>query len=178
MRENHDLIAFLSGGDRRSLGSSGRVVSLVLENPAIISGLVDLLTGHDPVVVMRAADVLEKVQRKLPPSVFTPFRRKLMALARTAVQPELRWHLTQMLPHLMLSKSQRHALVGILKQYFEDRSAIVRVSALQATVELAKGYDELEHVARDRLEQALRGSAAERARARILLSRFFGITAG
>jgi hypothetical protein len=178
MRENHDLMAFLSGGDRRSLGTSGSLVSHVVQNPSSISELVDLLSASDPVVVMRAADVLEKVQRKLPPSVFTPFRRKLVSLAHTALQPELRWHLAQMLPRLTLSKSLRHAVAGIVESYFEDRNAIVRVSALQAIVELARDDAELAQVARSRLEHALSGSAAERARARILLSKFFGITAG
>ena len=101
-----------------------------------------------------------------------------MTLARRATQPELRWHLSQMLPRLELSKGQRRRVAALLELYFKDRSVIVRVSALQAIVELSRADGELEETARRHLEQALRGSAAERARARILLSKFFGIAAG
>src|ERR1044071_4474606 len=106
MRGNQDVAGVLSGGDRRSLGSSGRLVSHVVRDPAMISEVLDLCSARDPVVRMRAADVLEKAQRKLQSSAFGPFRRKLMALARRATQPELRWHLSQMLPRLELSKGQ------------------------------------------------------------------------
>jgi hypothetical protein len=73
MRGNVNVIELLSGGDRRSLGSSGGLVSRVVQNPAVITELVELLSAGDPIVTMRAADVLEKAQRKLPPSVFNPF---------------------------------------------------------------------------------------------------------
>jgi HEAT repeat protein len=140
--------------------------------------LLRLLCAEDPVVAVRAADVLEKAQRELPASVFSPFRTELLALARTAAKPELRWHLAQMLPRLLMSRSQRREVVVALERYFSDRSAIVRVSALQAIVELSENDRSLEALARDRLDQAMRGSAAERARARLLLAKFFGITAG
>jgi len=83
-----------------------------------------------------------------------------------------------MLPRLLLSRLQRREVAAALEPYFSDRSAIVRVSALQAIVELSENDPLLEVLARDRLDRAMRGSAAERARARLLLAKFFGINAG
>ena len=52
------------------------------------------------------------------------------------------------------------------------------MSALQAVVELANQEETLQSTARHRLEEALKGSAAERARARKLYSQFFELAVG
>jgi len=81
MPRSSALTALLSGGNRRSLGSSGALVPQVIRKPAMIPHLLRLLRSEDPIVSVRAADVLEKAQRELPASVFTPFRTELLELA-------------------------------------------------------------------------------------------------
>ena len=65
----HTLPQSLSGGDRRSVGESNRVVSLIFENPELIGVLFQGLETSDPVLRMRCADVIEKVTAKLPGTV-------------------------------------------------------------------------------------------------------------
>ena len=181
LRRSHtlrEITNLLSGGDRRSLGRSGEVAKLVTQNPELLPQLVALLRHDERVVAIRAADVLEKVQARLPEELFAPFKSEFVSLALSTTQPEMRWHLAQMLPRLCLSRSQRRAVVRILESYFADRSAIVRAFALQAVVNLARRDPTLHSLARERIEKAMQGSAAERARARIVLAQFFELNAG
>ena len=56
----------LSGGDRRSIGEVAHVVRAIRGAPARLPELVDALGGPDAVVVLRAADALEKLGRTRP----------------------------------------------------------------------------------------------------------------
>ena len=169
------ILELLTGEDRRSLGRSDQAVKLVLGKPRLLPILASFLGNQNPVVAARAADALEKIQRELATDFFDPLRHRLLSLAREAKQHELRWHLAQMIPRLRLSKSQRLQAAETLESYFRDSSAIVRVSALQAIVELASQEETLQARARYRLEEAMKGSAAERARAGKLYTQYFGL---
>ena len=103
----------LTGGDRRSIGRSPEVVRQVLRQPRLVRGLVAGLRHDDPVVRLRAADALEKVSRRHP-EWLRPFRRQLLRLAAESREPEIRWHLAQLLPWIDLTRSQRRMLLGVL----------------------------------------------------------------
>ena len=164
------LGAMLRRGDRRSIGKADEAAALVLRRPSRLPELAAGLWHPDPLVRMRAGDALEKVSRERP-EWLRPLRRELLALAATTAEQELRWHLAQLLPRLGLSASQRGTLVAVLRGYARDSSVIVRVSAMQALVELAVIDQGLRPLARRQFRRTLEaGTPAERARACKLLA--------
>ena len=125
----------LAGGDRRSIGRSREVVKLVARSPGLIPVLVRGLDHDDPIVRMRAVDALEKVTAGQP-ALLGRHRRRLLALAGTETQQEVRWHLAQMLPRLRLAAADRAVAVRVLTEYLADRSRIVQACALAAELRL------------------------------------------
>lgn len=162
------LLDQLKTGDRRSIGRSEAVVRAALRSPGRLLELAAGLGHPNGLVRMRASDALEKVSRERP-EWLRPIRAELLTLAGETREQEVRWHLAQLLPRLGLRRTQRQRLVWILRGYLRDPSAIVRVSALQALVELSSRDRTLERLVRRQLRRALtRGTPAERARARQL----------
>ena len=160
------LLDQLRKGDRRSIGRANAVARAVLRSPQRFPELVAGLWHPDALVRMRAGDALEKVSRQQPGWLW-PLRSDLLGLAKTAEEQEARWHLAQILPRLGLRGAQRAALVALLRRYLKDRSAIVRVSALQGVADLAAFDSALRPLVRRHLRRLLAaGSPAEQARAR------------
>lgn len=165
------LLERLAGGDRRSIGRSGEVVRAVERAPDLLPHLVQGLEATDEHVRMRAADALEKVTREHP-EWLRPFKRRLLRLAATATQRELRWHLAQMVPRLPLTAAERGDAFALMESYLTDASAIVRTFALQALTDLAGDDPARRSVARRALAEAAEtGTPAMRARAHKLLER-------
>jgi HEAT repeat protein len=162
-------LARLAGGDRRSIGESDAVVATVLTTGTGVSEIIEGLDSADPVIRMRCGDVLEKLSRRNP-GCLLPHRARLLALAKTTAEQELRWHLAQMLPRLPMTARQRRDVAAVLQRYLTDPSRIVRVSALQATVDLAGDDARLRAMAAVQVKAALSaGSPSEKARARKLV---------
>jgi hypothetical protein len=167
--QDRPIAQMLSGGDRRSIGRVNDVVGAALKKPALVSAIVQALTHEDVVVRMRAGDALEKLHRHIPEHV-SKFQRQLLKLAEHVTEQELRWHLAQILAKLSLPQAERVRFEKILDVYASDKSAIVRVSALQALADLAEQNAALRIKALNRVRAALRsGTPAEKARARRLL---------
>jgi hypothetical protein len=163
------LATTLSGGDRRSIGRVAEVVIKVAEQPWLVSGLVEMLQHPEPVVRIRAADALEKLQHLIPNQI-SPFQTELLSIAQQATEAEIRWHLAQMLPRIPTSYMKRARIADILKNYCFDKSVIVRVSAMQGLADLAKADNTFRLLALRRVNSALLfGASAEKARARKLL---------
>lgn len=163
------ISALLKGGDRRSIGRSNQVVTLVLRAHRRFAELVECLWSDDPIVRMRAADAVEKAS-SVQPELLKPHKAELLGLLTEAEQIELRWHLAQMIPRLPLTKTERLRAAQTLQHYLEDRSSIVRTFALQALADLSRSDAMLRPLVKEILEQSIvRGTAAMRARARRLL---------
>ncbi len=95
----------------------------------------------DPVIRMRAADVIEKVSRKHP-GYLQPFKNKLIFKVSNIRQQEVRWHTAQMFSYLDISRDEKKLIVKILTSYFKkDKSKIVKVNAMQTLANLAE-HDE------------------------------------
>jgi len=166
-----DLLHYLKGADRRSIGRSNTVAALVLEHPRAAGQLVRALWNTDYVIRMRAADALEKASIQKP-AIISPFKSELLGLLAEAEQQELRWHLALMVPRLLLTTAERHRAAADLRRYLDDRSSIVKTCALQAIFELSEQDSSLRAEALDLLRTAARsGTAAMRARSRILLKK-------
>ena len=164
------LATTLSGGDRRSIGRVPEVVIKVVEQPWLISDLVEMIHHPDPVVRIRAADALEKLQHLIPGQI-SPFQTELLNIAQDAEDPEIRWHLAQMLPRIPTGYMKRARIAELLKHYAFDKSVIVRVSAMQGLADLARADNTFRLIAVRHINSALLfGAPAEKARAKKLLS--------
>jgi hypothetical protein len=85
-------------------------------------------------------------------------------------QQELRWHLAAMIPRLPLTARERRLAVSSLNVYLEDRSSIVKTSALQGLADLAETDPDLRPQVIELLRASTRsGTAAMKARSRKLL---------
>lgn len=159
----------LAGGDRRSIGEANQAVAAVVAQPARFAELIESLWHDDPVVRMRAADAAEKITRDRP-ELLRPFKAELLGLAAETSQSELRWHLAMMLPRLSLTSIERERVTALMKEFLNDRSSIVKTSAIQGLVDLAENDATLQLETLDILERYSRtGTAAMRARSRNLL---------
>jgi hypothetical protein len=158
----------LSGGDRRSIGRSNDAVQIVQKSPARITELVTGLMHEDPRISMRMADALEKVSL-INADWLQPHCAKLLKLAQTTDQQEIRWHMAQILPRLRMSPVQRRLAFSVMLSFLEDRSRIVAACALEAIARLAAGDPALTSQADRQIEKSLRStSPAVQARARLL----------
>jgi hypothetical protein len=128
-----------------------------------------MLHHPDPVVRIRAADALEKLQHLIPDQI-SPFQTELLNIGQHAEDAEIRWHLAQMLPRIPTAYMKRTRIAELLKHYSFDKSVIVRVSAMQGLADLAKADNTFRLLALRRINSALLfGAPAEKARARKLL---------
>jgi HEAT repeat protein len=161
----------LSGGDRRSIGKSNQIAKLVLSEPKQFTELIQCLWDEDPLVRMRAADAAEKATVTRP-ELLHPHKQELLGLLAEAEQIELRWHLALMVPRLELSASERERAAATLQRYLDDRSSIVKTSAMQGLADLARQDASLRDTVKHILEESQRsGTAAMKARARKLLKK-------
>lgn len=161
----------LSGGDRRHLGASEDVVSLVLRHNEKFGELFDAMLHDDPVVRMRAADATEKLAR-VRPDLLAPYRKRLIEEVGELDQHEIRWHVAQMLSHIRLDPKERSKATALLQRYLQDTSVIVVVESLQTLVDFARDDRGLRKRLTPIVERmAVRGTPAMQTRARKLLAR-------
>lgn len=163
------VVEKLAGTDRRSIGLADEVASEIATNQTLFDEVFRALFVDDEVIRMRAADAVEKASRKAAQRLL-PHKKTILDALPEIDQSEVRWHLAQILPRLPLTPSEKKRTVAILKAHLHDKSAIVRVNALEALATLAVGDEELEtEVLRLLFTTAESGTPAERARARKLL---------
>jgi hypothetical protein len=164
-----NILGRLTGGDRRSIGRADEVAAAVSRNLAMFPELIEGLWSEDPLVRMRAADATEKITRSNA-GLLRPYRRELLGLMAEAKQQELRWHLAAMVPRLELNPKERELVRSLLNSYLEDRSSIVKTSALQALADLAGRHSSIRPGVIEILRQSARnGTPAMKARSRKLL---------
>ena len=139
---------------------------VVLENPTRIGELLAGLRHFEPGVRMRAADALEKASRVRPEFLHgrAPI---LLGIAGRTDQPEVQWHLAQMLPRLAFRAGARRRAWRQLHAWLSSRSRIVQACSLEGLALLAANDAALRARTADLVRRALRqGSPAVRARAR------------
>ena len=166
-----DMAHGLKGGDRRSVGRANHMVAIVRRQPALFPFLIDGMHHEDELVRMRAADAAEKLTITNP-EWLRPFKVQLIKLATRTKQPELRWHLAQMLPRLELSWRDRVIVAAALQRYLRDHSRIVKTFAMQGLADLAMQDHRLLPGTRQRISSLIQtGSPSMKSRGRRLLLR-------
>jgi len=164
-----NILELLKGGDRRSIGRSDHVATIVSKNVQLFPTLIVGLWSKDPLIRMRAADAAEKVTRKNP-ELLAPYKKELLGLLGETEEQELRWHLAVMVPRLALNSKERQRAISLLNSYMQGRSSIVKTFALQGLADLAEDDVSTRSTVIEILREATRnGTPAMKARSRKLL---------
>lgn len=136
-----DLQKILSGGDLRSTGKVNEVVS-VISVQRDFDKLFPFLFHPDRLIVMRAADAIEKISRRHP-GFLDKYKKDILRLMQRAVNKELKWHIALLLPRLSFNKTDQQKIGSQLSTWLLDKkeSRIVRVNALQALYEVKQKFN-------------------------------------
>jgi hypothetical protein len=139
-----NMLTYLGGGDLRSIGKSGELVTQI-KTQADFDELFEFLSDNDRLIAMRAADVLEKISR-MNPHWLNKHKDTLLGLLSTATAKELRWHLALMSTRLPLDSREAQLMWNILSTWVldENESKIVRANALQGLSDLVSAHERFE----------------------------------
>ncbi len=133
----------LAGGDLRSLGKSNAIISTI-QNQHDFDELFSYLFDKDRVVVMRTADVIEKITINNP-HYLAKHKKEIIELSSSATQKEFKWHLALLIPRLHLNNEELGKAWDTLTKWAKDRtnSRIVRVHSIQGLFEMMKQKNNL-----------------------------------
>lgn len=133
----------LSGGDLRSIGKNNSVIKKI-KNQTDFDELFKYLFHANRIVVMRAADAIEKVTATNLNYLGT-HKPEIFTLCSTAKNKELLWHLAQLIPRMSLSYEEFIKAWKMLSSWTFDKSnsRIVRVCAIQSLYDLSKQQQNL-----------------------------------
>ena len=121
----------LSGGDLRSIGNSNFIGSEV-RGQNDFDELFKCLFHKDRIVVMRAADAIEKITINNP-QFLAKHKIQIIELCNVSKDKELKWHLALMIPRLQLDTREFDKAWNTLTKWAKDKtnSRIVRVNSIQ-----------------------------------------------
>ena len=134
----NDLSEKLSGRDLRSIGKADLIAAEVRDQNDF-NALFNCLHQNDRLVVMRAADAIEKITAERT-DLLCEHKEEILAFCEHAHNIEFKWHLALLLPRLPFSESEHDVVRGILLSWSLDpkESKIVRANSLQALFELSE----------------------------------------
>ena len=168
----NDILDKLSGGDRRSIGKADEVAGDIEKDPALFDDVFVGLTVKDPVLRMRAADVVEKVTFDRP-DLLNSHKKEVISILSTAKQQEVCWHMAQIAPRLTYNETEESQIVSALKGNLSHKSKIVQVFSMQALADIAEGNEQLQtEIIKIIKNKQKDGSPAIKSRARKLLEDF------
>ena len=163
------LLDQLKGGDRRSIGQADTVVDVLKKDPSRFQEVLKGINNQDPVIRMRAADVVEKVTRDNH-GLLKGYEKEVIDEYSKIEQQEVCWHIALLLPRLSLGKKELEKVVDILRLYLEHDSKIVRVNAMQALADLVIAHGSIKKTAVQLIASTMiDGSPAVKARGKKLL---------
>lgn len=163
--------------DRRSIGRAEEVVADVLADPGLFEAVFAAVVD-EPVVRMRAANVVEKVARQRPELV-APHTEALLTTVAAVEQHEVGWHVAQLLGRPPLTPRDGRRAVEVLLGYLAENSSIVKTCAMQALADLAREDEDVRAQVVPLLDELTRtGTPAMRARGRKLLAGLTGTAPG
>jgi hypothetical protein len=106
---------------------------------------------------------------RFPSRQSTRYKKRVLSLAATSQQQEVRWHLAQILSRLELNARELRRAPEIPTEYLTDTSRIVKTFAMQALADIAAQDHELRDPIVERLKRLTRnGSPAMQSRGRRL----------
>ena len=135
---NIDFRPFLLGKDRRSISRTNQIIELV-QDQETFDQLFNLVLSHDRLLVMRAADAVEKITLKHP-QYLAAHKVQLFRLLKGALDKELKRHLALMITRVPMDAAEIEDVWTDLSYWAlnPNESKIVRVNALQGLFELSR----------------------------------------
>jgi hypothetical protein len=132
-----DFAPLLLGKDLRSLARSNEVVRYV-DDQESFDELFNLLLHHERLLVMRAADAVEKITSARR-EYLAPHKKQLLSLLKSAIHKELKWHIALLITRVTLTPDELKEVWGILTYWTQNpnESKIVRVNSLQGLFQLS-----------------------------------------
>ena len=101
------------------------------------------------------------------------FKQQLLQELPLIEQCEVRWHVAQMLPRLVMNEAELSTAVDALYSFLDAKSKIVQVNAMQALADIAAVHSSMQAELGQLFQtRASVGSSAVRARARELAAQF------
>lgn len=131
-----DFEKILSGGDLRSIGKSNSVI-LKIQTQKDFDELFQCLFHEDRLVIMRAADTIEKITINNT-QYLEKHKDAIIKLCSTVIDKELKWHLALLIPRLQLDDFEFANAWNTLTNWAKDKnnSRIVRVNSIQGLSEM------------------------------------------
>ena len=161
----------LAAGKRLDAGRTCEFAAMVLQHPRKTGQVVECLWDEEPAVANRAADVLERASSRRP-EILARWKEALLDRMLDAGENKLRWNLALMISRTPLTAAEALRAAAILRSWLDDKSSIVKTSAMHGLAELTRWDPTLEAEVLDMLRVLSRsGTPAMRARGRILLKR-------
>ena len=133
-------ISYLEGGDLRSIANVDQLVPLI-QSQSDFDQLFQYLNSEKRLVVMRAADAVEKISQKHP-EFLDKHKGAMLQHLQTATDKEFKWHLVLMVSRLKLSSSELTEVWEMLSKLAKDskESRIVRVNSIQSLFDLTRHH--------------------------------------
>lgn len=160
----------LAEGDKRTVRKVDAAFQLLCSHPALLEEIIEMIQGASEALAMRAADCLEKFNREHVDQV-EKYKDDLIHILVEVSQKEVRWHLAQILPRLQLSQDDLEVASKVwIHDFYNSKSAIVRVESLQALFNIRDRYAKALPELKKALESAASAdSPAVKTRAAILI---------
>jgi hypothetical protein len=138
------LLEQLKGGDLRSIGKSNALINRI-KTQEDFDSLFRLLQSTERIVVMRAADAIEKLT-VTHPGFLSPHKKVILKFLGTAKEKELKWHLAQLITRVKLTDNEIKQVCKILSRWVlnTEESRIVRVFSLEALFQLSRSNKKLQ----------------------------------
>lgn len=156
-------------GNRLAVGRAREVAALLIKNARRTAQAIECLWDEDPGVANRAADALERASCPHP-KLLAPWKDALLGRIVDATENKLRWNLALMLCRVALTVPETERVAAVLRTWLDDRSSIVKTSAMHGLAGLTRWNEAMLPEVRDMLRILSRsGTPAMRARGRILL---------
>ncbi len=132
------MLQKLSGGDLRSIEKADLIADEI-KNQTDFDNLFNCLYSDDRLIVMRAADAIEKITVKRV-DFLCGHKQEILAFSKHADNIEFKWHLALLLPRLSLSGNEYSNIWELLSSWLLDptESKIVRANSIQALFELSE----------------------------------------
>ncbi len=134
----------LKGGDLRSVGKVNEIIQLITTRESFDELVAGLFT-EDRLVVMRAADAIEKLTVQKSEWLIL-HKEKLIQLLNQAQHKELKWHLALLVSRIPLNVQELGPVWSTLKNWCLgiSESRIVKVNALQGLYMISRRFPPLQ----------------------------------
>ena len=132
------IISYLNGGDLRSIAKVEEIIPLI-KTQVDFDELFRFLFSSDRLLVMRAADAVEKISLTCP-QFLSAHKKEINNFLHTAADKEFKWHIALIVSRVDLSEEEQNIVWNRLSGWATDKkeSKIVRVNSLQSLNDFAK----------------------------------------